>query len=287
MPNGIWECITIKMKGIIMRIGITISESKTQYYINQAYLDYIHESGMQAFMITKNHNIDLIKNMLDGIILPGGIDIDPIYYGNDNYTSYGTDLEKDNFERSVFHTFRMAKKPIFGICRGFQLIVREYMEVKTKLNDFLSFWPDIPHHNQVNEQQLDRTTYQHFVKCLPDLLYGKNSKVIVDMPVNSMHHQGLLVDFGNRQAIGTEGFRMAAWTTRGLKLKKDRKDTSPVICEAFRILDWGAPILAVQWHPEELKDIELLHNFFLNNGKKEKLPEDTQKGNLYLRGHNA
>lgn len=247
-----------------MKIGITASESKTQYYLNQAYVDYIHETGMQAFILTRNQDINTAVNMLDGLILPGGIDLDPIFYKEDNYTSYGTDLKKDKFERAVFYAFKKANKPIFGICRGFQLIIREYLSVKPNLNNFLHFEPEIPHHNQISVQQLDRSTYQHFVDCFPNLLYGDSIKTITSIPVNSMHHQGLVVDFGKKGVIGTQGFKMIAWTTRGLKLKKA---TFPVVCEAFKISDWGSNILAVQWHPEELKDIELLHNFFLKNDK--------------------
>jgi hypothetical protein len=58
---------------------------------------------------------------------------------------------------------------------------------------------------------------------------------------------------------------MAAWTTRGLK-EKQPKGTSPVVCEAFRILKWGeSRILAVQWHPEEIKDYELIKRFFITS----------------------
>lgn len=255
-----------------MKIGITASESKTQYYLNQAYIDYIQEAGMQAFMITKNHDINMIVNMLDGLILPGGIDIDPIYYGHDNYSSYGSDPDKDAFERVVFHAFRKIGKPIFGICRGFQLIIREYLKLKPKLNKFLDFYEDISGHNQINEQQLNRTTCQHFINFFPDLLYGKvtenivnPTKTMANMPINSMHHQGLIADFGEKYLVRVYGFELIAWTTRGLKFKKGNTE---IVCEAFQIVDWGAPILAVQWHPEELKDITLIHNFFLrNNGK--------------------
>jgi putative glutamine amidotransferase len=204
--------------------------------------------------------------MLDGLVLPGGIDLDPIFYGKDNATSYGADPKKDTFERTVFHAFRKANKPIFGICRGFQLIICEYLKIKSGLNNFLHFEADIPHHNQVNDQQLDRSTYQHFVDCFPNILYGDPIKTTISIPVNSMHHQGLLVDFGKKDIIGAQGFKMVAWTTRGLKAKKEK---FPVICEAFKISGWGSNILAVQWHPEELKDISLLHNFFLGNNNKE------------------
>ena len=253
-----------------MKIGIIASESKTQYYLNQAYVDYIHETGMQAFILTRNQDINMAVSMLDGLILPGGIDLDPTFYKEDNYTSYGADLKKDAFERAVFHAFREANKPIFGICRGFQLIIREYLNIKPMLNNFLHFKTEIPHHNQVGDQQLDRASYLHFVKCLPNLLYEDSIKEVTNISVNSMHHQGLVVDFGKSGVIGIQGFKMAAWTTRGLKLKKE-KDAFPVVCEAFRILDWGSKILAVQWHPEELKDIDLLHNFFLKKPQHTKL----------------
>ena len=90
-----------------MKIGITTSESKTQYYINQAYIDYIHEAGMQAFMIMKTHDIGMMVNMLDGLILPGGIDIDPIYYGTDNYTSFQSDF--GNLPRFSINNLRISK----------------------------------------------------------------------------------------------------------------------------------------------------------------------------------
>lgn len=246
-----------------MNIGITMSESKTQYFINQTYMNYIHKAGMQAFPLTRNTDVNLAVSMLDGLVLPGGIDIDPIYYGEDNYSSYGVDPEKDEFEREVFHAFRKAGKPIFGICRGFQLIVCEYLMSKPDLLKFLTFLPTISDHNQVNDQQLDRDTYLHFVDFIPALLYNKGSKSVDSIPVNSMHHQGLLADFGKKGVIGAQGFKMAAWTLRGLKIKKKAaKENTTVICEAFKIFGWGAPILSVQWHPEEIMDVDLIHNFF-------------------------
>lgn len=257
-----------------MKIGIPVSESKTQHYVNRAYIDYVHEAGMQAVMLAKTHDVGMMVNMLDGLILPGGIDIDPIYYGIDNYDSYRSDPEKDIFERTIFHAFRKANKPIFGICRGFQLIIYEYLNINPELGEFLDFWTNIPGHNQVNDQQIDRTSHQHFVDHFPYLLYGSPKKILdnktttTTMPVNSMHHQGLIINFDEKRFIKIQGFRPIAWTHRGLDSKKEK---SLMVCEAFQITGWRAPILAVQWHPEELKDIKLLRNFFLHNNNKNTL----------------
>jgi len=244
-----------------MRIGIPLSSSKTQYYVNQAYVQYVAESDFDPILLPPELDTDIALGGIDGLLLPGGIDLDPIYYGEDNYSSYSVDPDKDEFERKLFHSAREIGMPIFGICRGFQLIIREYMEHDDAMDEFLEFETHISNHQQTNDQTLSRTIHQHFVEYQPTALYGYDSKQLDTMPVNSMHHQCLIADFKRRNVLGARAFRMAAWTTRGLKAKT-KKGSYPVVCEAFRILKWGAPILAVQWHPEEIRDYELLRQFF-------------------------
>ena len=59
-----------------------------------------------------------------------------------------------------------------------------------------------------------------------------------------------------------------AWTSRGL----DAEDSADsVVCEGFVIRGWGkSSVAAVQWHPEELMDLQLLHKHF---GKVEEAEE--------------
>lgn len=251
-----------------LKIAVLASISKSQYFINQAYTDYVENAGMFPVLITPNMKPEVAVAMCDGVIMPGGIDLDPIYYGADNRSSYSVDPVKDEFERGMFHAFREAGKPIFGICRGFQLIINEYLLQNVDLYEFLDFWSDIPQHNQTGSLSLSRNIHSHYVDVVPHFLYGDTDKSIDRIPVNSMHHQCLYADFVRKGIIGTKNFKMAAWTTRGLKI--DQKElkagrTYPVICEAFRIMGWGAPILAVQWHPEELNDTDLIRNFFIEN----------------------
>jgi len=256
-----------------MRLGIPLSSSKTQHYVNQAYVQYVAESGFDPILIPPELPVDTALDSFDGLVLPGGIDLDPIFYGEDNYTSYSSDPDKDEFERKLFHAVRLAGMPIFGICRGFQLIAREYLESDENMDEFLEFETHISSHNQVSDQTLARNIHQHFVDYVPAVLYGGDSNEVLSAPVNSMHHQCLIADFKRRGVLGVRAFRMAAWTRRGLKLKS-KKGSYPVVCEAFRILKWGAPILAVQWHPEEIRDHELLRQFF-NAGTKTKALETT------------
>jgi putative glutamine amidotransferase len=249
-----------------MKIGIVASSSKTQYFINQAYVQYVAEAGLIPIVITPEMPTEMVLDMIEGLVLPGGIDLDPIYYGEDNSSSFGVDPEKDAFERNLFHLSRERGIPVFGICRGFQLIAREYMLHDNKMNEFLFFCNHISEHNQVDNQQLSRNIHQHFVNFVPRILYGgKDGHTTTShMPVNSMHHQCLIADFKKKNVLGVRAFRMAAWTQRGLKQVKNKENTE-VVCESFRILEWGSPILAVQWHPEELQDINLLRSFFVKD----------------------
>lgn len=253
-----------------MNICIPMSSSKTQYYINQAYADYVKEAGYQPVLLAPGADIDMFADVSNGLLLPGGIDLDPIYYGEDNYNSYSVDPEKDEFERNVLHAFRERGKPIFGICRGFQLIIREYLLRDPELDDFMAFWTHIGDHAQTSNQQLGRNVYSHYVDYRNDVLYGApKSEEYSAMPVNSMHHQCLVFDGKKEDVVSVRGFRMAAWTARGLKA--DKKRPHQVVCEAFSIRGWEAPILAVQWHPEELRDYELIRNFF--GAEKPKIKE--------------
>lgn len=251
------------------KIGIPLSTSKTQHYINQAYVTYVVNAGFAPVLIPCEDGLQssIYMNNVDGLLLPGGIDLDTIYYGEDNYSSYSVEPEKDAFERDLFRTALGFGVPIFGICRGFQLIAREFIAQTEGVGQFMDFTTHISGHNQVNDQQLARDTAQHFVTCIPEVLYDQShlphrKGEPVRMPVNSMHHQGLLVDFRKKGVIGIGGFNMCAWSTRGVKTDPKIKDSYPLLCEAFTIKGWASPILAVQWHPEELNDIALIKNFF-------------------------
>ena len=106
-----------------MKIAIPIGFDDTIYKINRAYINYLVDANMTPIIITP----DTIKEVAGckGLLLPGGIDIDPMYYGLDNYESYNVNPEKDKFERAVFYKAIKHQLPIFGICRGFQLVMYE------------------------------------------------------------------------------------------------------------------------------------------------------------------
>ena len=251
-----------------MRIAITVSKSKTQYYINFAYIEYLLKAGYLPYIICTEDEIQPALEVCDGLLLPGGIDINPMHYGYTNYSSLGVDQEKDAFERAVFHSFRHANKPIFGICRGFQLIIMEFLNEFPGYEKMLNFVFHIPNHAQTSNTDSPRNVTTHFVEYVSEYLYGEGGYAIKDLGINSMHHQCLIEKFSRekkelnnlastRIKVNYKDFIKTAWTRHGLK--NEEKGT---VVEAFTINKWGSTIIAVQWHPEELHDYALLHNIF-------------------------
>lgn len=246
-----------------MNICIPISPSKTQYFINKAYIEYIKGAGYEPIIVSPQSNNDVIVEICDGLLIPGGIDIDPIFYGEDNVGSNGADPEKDDFERQLLWAFTGANKPVFGICRGFQLMVREFLREKPQLEDNLEYWQHINGHSLADTRNVRRTQPTHSVRCKLGNLYGEGAgDQIVDHFVNSMHHQALIAlpkkEKGKKPIINMvhENLEILAYTYKGVEPK-----VKQLIVEAIKI-DIGGGWFGVQWHPEELTDYKLLHNFF-------------------------
>jgi putative glutamine amidotransferase len=251
-----------------MHIAVTGSIVKHQCCINTAYINYIIKGGYTPYVIYTKKEIEPALKICDGLLLPGGVDLDPMFYGYTNYASYSVNPEKDVFERAAFHAFKAENKPIFGICRGFQLIVLEFLDEFSEYDKVIKFVFHVESHAQIDALGAARPTPTHFVEYVPEYLYGKDGFEIKNHAVNSMHHQCLIEKYAGaakdaKIKIDYKNFTKIAWTKHGLS-QNNRKEA---IVEAFSIKDWGGKILAVQWHPEELQDVALLHNIFGSENK--------------------
>lgn len=154
------------------------------------------------------------------LLLPGGGDITPAFFGQNDYGSRSIDTELDILQFTILSRFVAQKKPVLGICKGLQLIN-------------VHFGGDITQHIDTAETHrwVGRDQFHYVFHC--DLgrrdffyqLYGTSAKV------NSAHHQAI-----NR-------------TGEGLV---------PVCRAGDNVIEGlvhrSLPILAVQWHPERLPD---------------------------------
>ena len=95
-------------------IKILLSQTaKTSNYINAA-----QRCGAKAVQLA----YPKYEQDFDGLILCGGGDVAPYFYGEKNLASRDIDVKRDECEFALLESFVKEKKPVLGICRGLQVI---------------------------------------------------------------------------------------------------------------------------------------------------------------------
>ena len=74
-------------------------------------------------ILNQNEDIEAIADRLDGFVFSGGQDVDPLHYG-EALLKYSNEIypPRDQLELQLLRAVMARDKPIFGVCRGLQLI---------------------------------------------------------------------------------------------------------------------------------------------------------------------
>jgi putative glutamine amidotransferase len=197
------------------------------YLLNRSYIDAIQRAGGLALMIPPDpeaaRNPDEVLDVLDGLILAGGADIDPGSYGADAHPmTNDTCPERDSFEVALARRALERDIPLLGICRGMQL-----MNVARggTLNQHL---PDDVGHEDHRRVPGSFDGADHDVRLAKGSLAARVAGE-VDHSTKSHHHQGIA-------QLG-QGLVETGWSVL---------DELP---EAIEDPDRRFA-LGVQWHPE-------------------------------------
>ncbi len=212
------------------KIGIIIfppprSEQKI-FSVPSDYISGILDAGGIPIGIPVSQDVSRCASyieMIDGLLVPGGEDVSPRLYGADpiqqvNYSNY----DKDIFEYQLIRLAVEKGIPIFGICRGHQIINTALGG--TLIQDIPSQTDSKVCHVQANELRSELT---HSVRCQKGSLLGELLGETIH--VNSFHHQAV-------KDIAP-GLRATAWASDGIVEGMESEDGN---------------IWTVQWHPENL-----------------------------------
>mgnify|MGYP000149055614 CR=1 FL=1 len=111
--------------------GRKVAASKTLQFIEQSTAHWVMSLGALPFMVpapsgdTFRGDVAVADyaQALDGIVMHGGADVWPGSYGEEPLRPEWTgDRVRDEYEMALVRAFSAAGKPVFGICRGLQLI---------------------------------------------------------------------------------------------------------------------------------------------------------------------
>ena len=201
------------------------------WVMSQRYVDVLTSVGAIPWVIPLTHDTDTLRaiyEQLDGVFLPGGVDMDPTQYSESRLPECGvTDPDRDRVEVALVRWAMAERKPVLAVCRGVQVL---NVAAGGTLYQDLAEWCDaaIKHDYWPNEVR-QRQDLVHDVIIEP----GTQLASIIGAGatnVNSMHHQGI--------KTLASGLVVNAKAPDGLIEGVEGRDDSYLI--------------GVQWHPEEL-----------------------------------
>lgn len=202
------------------------------------FSDTVSDRGGIAVMLPlysakeKIADIEEIVSHIDGLLLPGGADVEPSVYGEERLPECGMSLiAEDEYEIALLKEVVRQGKPILGICRGMQI---------TNVAFGGTLYQDIPSQyskDSDHSTKSDGPVIIHPVK----LEEGSHLAGIMgtDIKVNSYHHQAV--------KDVAPGFKIVGKSHDGINEAMENEDGS---------------ILCVQWHPELMQDEECFRKLF-------------------------
>ena len=219
-------------KPVIGLTGSFKTESENpQHFLNESYFHAIRHFGGIPLLIpvlAEQSELEYLANQLDGLLLTGGNDLDPIRFGepllNDTVVIAA---ERDQGEYALLDLVMKKGIPVLGICRGIQVMNvycggTLYQDIPTQIPTPIHHRMEKPNHRTCHSCLIDPDTPLH-------TLTGRD-----EIGVNSHHHQAVKDLAPNLACMG-----------------RSEDGIIEAVFDPHKPFFWG-----VQWHPERIWDIE-------------------------------
>ena len=197
--------------------------------MNQRYYHAVASAGGAPVLVPLLDDLETLRAIyerMDGILIPGGVDVDPAAFGESPHERLGrTDPARDRVEIQLVKWAVEDDKPVLGLCRGLQVI--NVALGGTLYQDLEAEYPNGIKHDYFPTYGYSRDHLAHDVAVEAGSRM-RHALVSSAVPVNSMHHQGIkaLARTLSASAVAPDGLIEAVESTS------------------------DSYIVGVQWHPE-------------------------------------
>jgi putative glutamine amidotransferase len=201
------------------------SHNRPAVFVYTSYVHALEQIGLAPVLITPAHSpaaIDALLRACCGLVLSGGEDVDPARYGEAPSPGLGSVLPaRDEMEFRTLECALSMRMPIFGICRGCQVLNVHfggtlYQDIDSEIEGELPHEQTEPWGKRSHSAVIETNSKLHDIVCDNELF------------INSYHHQAV-------KDVG-KGLRVTA-----------RADDGMVEAIEHTEYPW---LLGVQWHPE-------------------------------------
>lgn len=189
------------------------------------YVESVKRAGGEPRILSNDDDPAAILAEVDGVLLTGGLDVDPAHYGETPHALTEAAPDRDKFEIPLSRGAVAQDVPLFAICRGVQVLNVAgggtlVQDIPTAIDSELAHAVNVP-----------KDQIAHSVRVTPGSRLADALGTSADLQtcdVNSRHHQavGRLAPAFVASAVSPDG-----------------------IVEAIERPD-AAFCVGVQWHPE-------------------------------------
>jgi putative glutamine amidotransferase len=189
------------------------------------YVESVQRAGGEPLVLQNTDDPAEALTRVDGVLLTGGLDVDPALYGETPHETTEVAAERDRFEVPLAQAAIASDVPLFAICRGVQVLNVAaggslVQDIPSAVTSDLNHSIDIPK---------DHVAHQVHVRPGTRLAAALGPAVDLDTcPVNSRHHQSV--------ARVAPSFVVSAASPDGVVEAIERPE--------------AAFCVGVQWHPE-------------------------------------
>lgn len=263
-------------------IGLTTNYNEPTEMLAKGYYEQVIAAGGTPLLIPPTTDKDVIVNTLDhidGLLLTGGSDVNPLWAGEEPSTRlHGINAKRDLAELLITRLAYNRQIPILGICRGIQVLAMALDGVVQQdiYEDYIA--------KETWEEKRTAKSQPVVTLCPSTIKHSQDADRSEPTHTVSVRSGSMLFSIYNKERIAVNSFHHQAVREPGKRFKVTATAPDGVI-EAMESTEFK-PVMGVQWHPECMEEEGLpLFQWLVEQAAEFMKAKDIHRRSLILDTH--